>query len=294
MLTRTNDGQEQQLPVAEGILTHGQTLYVVSDLHMGSGEEDDSFLAHVPCFESFLAQVLERDPMARLVLAGDVFDFWHALRKDAYANYSRLLHRLATFSPILIPGNHETAILFFGYPPVFSLIKACLVEELVVRRGDRIIRIVHGNELDRFRDRRKGCWAGVLVPWLLRMLRIKALKRLRKHNHMPPLTSDSRGVGTLLMACWASIHRYLVPKGQHAEIQYAVCYDALREYHRLHPREVVVAGHTHTAGWYSGWYLNTGAWHSTTAHYARITCDGEISLHQWPTGEVVMTQLNEP
>ena len=58
-----SDGIEEQV--------QGETLYVVSDLHMGDGTAKDNFAEHRQRFEVFLDEVVEKDDDGRLILAGD-------------------------------------------------------------------------------------------------------------------------------------------------------------------------------------------------------------------------------
>ena len=65
-----SDGIEQQC--------RGKTFCLVNDLHTGDGTAKDNFAECRQRFERFLDELAEHDNDARLVLAGDVFEFWRS------------------------------------------------------------------------------------------------------------------------------------------------------------------------------------------------------------------------
>jgi hypothetical protein len=44
---------------------------------------------------------------------------------------------------------------------------------------------------------------------------------------------------------------------------------------------VAVVGHTHKAGTFSDWYVNSGSWTGGTNDFLKITPDGDIGVFGW-------------
>ena len=124
-----SDAIEEQL--------QGKTLYVVSDLHMGDGTAKDNFAEHRQRFEAFLDEVVEQDDDGRLILAGDVFEFWQSPHGDIVRTYLDLLKRLVQRRAVFIVGNHDIDLLGFVGLPVESALIDHLVADLVVDRGGK-------------------------------------------------------------------------------------------------------------------------------------------------------------
>jgi UDP-2,3-diacylglucosamine pyrophosphatase LpxH len=87
--------------------------YVVSDLHIGDGGPRDNF-AHgpgAPLLDSFLDFVDQQD--GRLVICGDLFEFWQANLSKVLVRHEPLLARLARMDTIYVLGNHDADLLYF-------------------------------------------------------------------------------------------------------------------------------------------------------------------------------------
>jgi UDP-2,3-diacylglucosamine pyrophosphatase LpxH len=117
-------------------------LYVVSDLHIVHDEVYDDVYDGFPAQAHFIAFIEEigKDPDARLLLLGDLFDLWQMEGTPA-ANvgeiidaYPRMFGAIRTFAKThliqYMPGNHDHAVL--NDRDVHALLKECgldIVEE---------------------------------------------------------------------------------------------------------------------------------------------------------------------
>ena len=273
-------------------------VYVVADLHMGDGSETDAFAPRRARFERFLANVVEADPTCRLVLAGDIFEFWQGLDGSAQRAYAGLIERLEALRPVLLPGNHDVALICFGALRLEMPLLRRARMDLVLERGGRRIRVLHGHQFDRPFDPRRSIKGGLLVPALLSVLELRTRWRLCRAR---------RGKGVFLLSrpgdylarrllnwhgrCVRERHGESPGKNKASAKLQSVSPEVLDAYHAKHPDEIVVAAHTHVAGLHDGWYVNTGAWHTERASYVRIAPDGAVTLHAWPGGEEAGTAM---
>ena len=115
-------------------------LYIVGDIHLRTGEEP---------FSQFLARLAERSP-ARLVILGDLFEYWLETA-DAVARYEPVLARLralraAGWQLDLVRGNREMAA-----GRRLAAASGCRMHwpRLDLVLGRRRLRIVHGDRLIR-------------------------------------------------------------------------------------------------------------------------------------------------
>ena len=113
-------------------------LYVVGDIHLRDGGGP---------FPLFLAE-LARQPAARLVILGDLFEYWIETA-DAVARYAPVLDRLrglvaAGWRVDLVLGNREMAS-----GRLLAAASGCITHwpRLDLQLGQRRIRIVHGDRL---------------------------------------------------------------------------------------------------------------------------------------------------
>ena len=116
------------------------TLFIVGDIHLRDGDGP---------FAAFLDGLLRRGP-ARLVILGDLFDYWLETA-DAVARYAPVLDRLRALRAAgwhldLVRGNREMAA-----GRVLEAASGCILHwpRLDLRLGQRRIRVVHGDRLIR-------------------------------------------------------------------------------------------------------------------------------------------------
>ncbi len=269
----------------------GKTLYVVSDLHMGDGTRKDNFAEYCQRFEQFLGEVVEKDPNSCLVLAGDVFEFWQSPHGDIVRAHLELLKRLVRSRSVFLVGNHDIDLEgFVGLPVSFPLIE-CLATELGIDRGGREIRICHGHEFDKYNDPRKLLWLGKIATVGAGQVEMWLGTKIGDETTESLLEKIFRGIQAWLARRYRSWFGKTAGEKVEAGKKIDEVRHALDKYRQDHERQLLVAGHTHRAGWYGDWYVNTGCWQSQQAHYAKISPDGQVSLHKWPGQEVDQTQL---
>ena len=270
---------------------NGRTLYVVSDLHMGDGSAKDNFAEYRGRFEDFLGRVVERDPNGCLVLAGDVFEFWQSMHGQVVRTYLDLLRRLVQNRSVFIVGNHDIDLLGFVGLTVDSPLIVLLTDRVLLERGGRNFWICHGHEFDGLNDPAKAMILGRIVTlaagqaemWLGPKVGVESTESFLEKASLAVLSWMARRYRSWFGRTAGE------KSGTGKEIDKTRV--ALDKYHLEHPDQILVAGHTHQAGWYGDWYVNAGSWQGSQANYVRITPEGQVALHKWPGGEIDETRL---
>lgn len=118
---------------------------VISDFHLGSKKSDPSKLCH------FLSELL-KDPPKRVVINGDVFEFW----SQSYKDIGQIEHKVVKLvmelmeegtKVVYIPGNHDRAFRAF-FKITFGKFK--LRDEYIIRNDHKKYLVMHGDEFDAF------------------------------------------------------------------------------------------------------------------------------------------------
>lgn len=122
----------------------GDTI-VMSDFHLGSHKSKPHEIT------KFLSELL-KNPPHRLILAGDMFEFWSANYKNIGTQEHHIVKLIAELSEqgtkiVYIPGNHDRAFRAFAK---FTFGKIKLRNEYVVRQDHKKYLVMHGDEFDAF------------------------------------------------------------------------------------------------------------------------------------------------
>ena len=127
-------------------------VFIASDLHKGDGGVRDNFsqpIDKTPIFNAFLDRVeMEK---GKLILAGDLFDFWQVNVSKALVVNRPLLDRLAQLGAVYIVGNHDSDLRYFigtGFlkHPFFRRMCTHVAGQI----GGRKFLVVHGHEADSY------------------------------------------------------------------------------------------------------------------------------------------------
>ena len=118
---------------------------VLSDFHLGSRKSKSKEIIR------FLLELL-KNPPNRVVLAGDMFEFWSASYKDIGSEEHRIVKLIAELSEqgtkiVYIPGNHDRAFRAF---PTLTFGKIKMRNEYVIKQDHKKYLVMHGDEFDAF------------------------------------------------------------------------------------------------------------------------------------------------
>lgn len=237
-------------------------MYIVSDAHLGCGAESEKA-------EQELCALLDRalDEKARVVLLGDIFDFWFSYKETVPRGYMRLLGKLAALRDHGLKvdywtGNHDMWV--FDYLERKLGVTMHEEPEMMEIDGKRWL-LGHGDGLNpadkEYLLLRKFFRSGV-CQWLFTLLPSSLTFAIARK-----WSGSSR-----------SNHKEKDPKECSAVADYCQRRSELEEI------DYCVFGHTHHAeekilGESGCKYVNTGEW-GRTRTYA-IYKDGELTLRRW-------------
>ncbi|HBQ20307.1 MAG: hypothetical protein A2Z91_05710 [Deltaproteobacteria bacterium GWA2_38_16] len=236
-------------------------IIFVSDLHL-KGIRDPRMKA----FLSFLEQ--EKTSLSRLVIGGDLFDFWMGFNAVVFYEYVPVLNKLLELKEVgvkidYIEGNHD-----FSLGPFFTeALKVNVIkEESMFQLGDFKIYMAHGDEVNR-KD-----YGYLFLRWFLRACFTKALVKFLPPSWIWKLSQRSSHV--------SRNYRSANPKA----IQ--LFRDFARQKLETENMDVVILGHTHHPDQQEfmvqgkkKFYFNTGDWIS---HFTYLEYDqGIFSLKKF-------------
>lgn len=260
-------------------------IYVVSDLHLGDGTDKDNFRPYRHHFERFLDEL---EPGTQLVLAGDAFEFWQCQHGAIVREYLDLLRRLVEMKAILVVGNHDIDLLGFVELGTGDPITALLRKHLTLERGGRTIRICHGHEFDKFNDPKRWLFLGRVATILAGQVEIRIGPEIGGQPTEKFLEKVISAIGRWLMRCYRRFNKTPAESRKKRNEHLT----GLLAFKQNNPKiDVIVAGHTHEAGTYEEWYVNTGSWQCENgAGYAVIGPDGTVELKR-PDGTPIRHAL---
>lgn len=293
---------------------NGADVFVISDLHLGDGKSRDNFsLGNRPeQFRSFLDFVESEGK--RLIILGDLFEFWQANLGQILVNHEPLLSRLARMEVEYVVGNHDVDLLplvgrsdILGHP-FFSKMKTAFTDELQLQGEARTVRFMHGHECDPFNNQLEPHWG--------RMLTVFA--GIFEDKNKSPLLPDGETVeetleqfGELMLRLWnwcmtklkgiesaeeVSPKDALTPAQNPSRLR-----EHLEQMSELRAEECVdflVVGHTHSPGCYpdlsNPWYFNSGGWVTVrdgkpVNNFVRLSEESGIATYDWTDEGAVRT-----
>ena len=258
-------------------------VFVISDLHIGSGGVRDSFEEdnRSRCFQKFLDYIEKED--GELIILGDFIDLWRFSLNKVIKTRTDLLDRLAQMKVSFVPGNHDQALTKYinseNVPhPFFRKVTQPFTRII----GDRKISFMHGHELDIINRN--------LTPRMGRFLGFEYAKG------SPVFSSDSIEEALLnieekLFLLFLNIaknifsvagfseqleHFYIMPRQKRIDKL------ILKHEHKKN-NDGAISAHTHRLCKFQDWYFNSGSWTDRTNDFLRILPDGKINLFNWQT-----------
>ena len=254
-------------------------IYAISDLHLGDGGPRDNSVANLPALNTFLDYV--QDTGGRLVICGDMFEFWQANLSTVLLHHEPLLDRLANMGATYVVGNHDIDLLHFCDPKLTSRIKfvhpffkKMRAEAWAFEHGCHWT-FIHGHRSD------PACWSN--NPGLGRISAIySALKEDKNGSPFRnKVTVESQTVGRIewLIDMW----RWC--RGLQSR-QREIYSDVIRTHlSRYTCTRGVVMGHTHQAGRAGSMLLNCGTWAEDVCSFVRIQgAVGAGQAYDWVDG----------
>lgn len=254
-------------------------LFCVSDLHAGDGGPRDNFYfsGNRAAFFRFLEYV--RDVKGRLIILGDLFEFWQS-------NISKVLHEQHTLLDVLnkmravyVLGNHDSDLDYFVDSkltishPFFKRMFTWYSDEI----GGLKFKFLHGHSEDQYcasnipgKGRISAIWSGLCEdkngsPFVGKYRTVEDATVGRIERFMG-FFGKLLGKGDRVV----QLHNKLIEK--YSNSPEGECYD------------MVVFGHTHRPGSFFDCgteFYNCGTWAEDVNTYVRIEEDGEPRVCEW-------------
>jgi len=267
-------------------------LFVISDLHLGSGSARDVFAdsQKKEMLFQFLDMVEKED--ARLIVLGDLMDLWRFRIKGIVNSHGDIFDRLYELDASYIPGNHDLAVSylaekgFLEHPFLNSPL-----EPVTYLIGDKKFSFLHGHEIDTVS---RGINPSIGRALGLTALPIEHIKGKQvfsseKINEMVleikasflTLTSQIRWH---MLKFWSEITTpmsYLELLDNLKNIRSRKMIDLFMHQKQNTDHDIVVSAHTHRAGNYSNWYYNSGSWTDINQNFLKILPSGIIEICNW-------------
>ena len=245
--------------------------YCVSDLHLCDRGPRDNFCYgdREERFYRFLDLVESNH--GRLLILGDLFDWWQVPVGAVIVAYRPLLDRLAGMGATWIVGNHDNALaplIGTELMPDHPLLRtACHPFEEII--GGRRIAYLHGHEADPYCcDLNPG--TGEITAIISGMLEDRNKGPFHNHHAV-----EDESVGTLegALTLW---RRLTFQHGRQEEMVAGV-----EKYRQKQRAAVVVYGHTHEPGHIGDYHFNTGCWARRHDTFVSISDGGQGSVWEW-------------
>jgi UDP-2,3-diacylglucosamine pyrophosphatase LpxH len=260
----------------------------VSDLHIGDRSRMDNLRrsGREVLFDNFLEFVQERD--GQLVILGDFFELLRYPLDSIITQRLDLLDRLAAMNAVYVPGNHDADVLSLVDPnapphPFFAGMRDAFTQPI----GTRRFRFMHGHEIDPFVNvgwKNVGRMIGAMTYRLELRRRNGLLRRdpslwasdpaLRLRRRIRCRVTRALREGRVRMS--AEKVRLLTRqiRTQHMMMNYS-----WERADRLY--DVAIAGHTHHAAAFGGWFYNSGSWTGRSSDFLLIDPAGQVELLHW-------------
>lgn len=263
-------------------------IFVVSDLHLGSGGRRDNFSSYrkEKLFFDFLNFIEKNN--GELIITGDLVDLWRFSLRKTLRRHRELLDRLAEMNVSYIVGNHDHAIELLmenGILPhsIFKKTTAPFTRLI----GDKQFKFMHGHELDPLNSRMRPMWGRMVglstgtIEWI---------------NGAPFSTSQAvenvlAKFEEILLEMWLWICLELKKtfgsdlhprsSGRLRHIRTKKMLVRHQRYKNSHGHDITISAHTHRVGSFKNWYFNSGSWIGAASNFLSILPDGNTAIFDW-------------
>jgi len=265
-------------------------IFVVSDLHLGSGGRRDNFSSY--CKEKQFFDFLDfiKKNAGELIITGDLVDLWRFGLRKTLRRYAELFDRLAEMNVSYIAGNHDQAVELLVQNRILphSFFKKT-TEPFTRLIGDKRFKFMHGHEFDPFNNGTRPLWGKI------RCLSTSTIEWIKG---TPVHTSDAIEEALIkleakLLEMWLWIC---------LELKKTFNYDIrsrsfggsrfkhlrtkkMLARHQNHKNsqgyDIAISAHTHKAGSFNNWYFNSGSWIGPANNFLSILPDGSTTIFDW-------------
>lgn len=272
-------------------MKQSKPIFVVSDLHLGSGGRRDNFSTYhkEKQFFDFLNFVEKND--GELIITGDLVDMWRFRIRRILRRYSELFDRLTEMNVSYIVGNHDQAI----EPLVQNRILPHRFFEKTTEPFTRLIgnkhfKFMHGHELDPFNSRMRHLWGRIVCisagtfEWIngAPFYTTQAIEEVL-------INFEEKLLEMWLLLCLELKETFgydICPHSAGSRLKNIRTKNLLarhQDYKNSQGYDVTISAHTHRVGRFKNWYFNSGSWVGETNNFLQILPDGNTTVFDWTT-----------
>lgn len=280
-------------------MSNKEAIYVISDLHMGDGGARDNFAVGERETELSLFLDYVEEQKGRLIILGDLFEFWQASLGRVLMERRSWLDRFAGMEATYVVGNHDVDLdVLIGSDMLshafFKGMGRAFTEEI----GGKKFRFMHGHEVDPFNCGDSPSWGRILAIFA---------GIFEDRNGSPMLSGGVtveealRKFGEVMLRLWNWAARRITkkvsggkspsPKNELTPAQNPeLAKKMLEEYEKERAEggyDAVIVGHTHQAGRIGEWYFNSGCWAGARNTFVKMSAGGKVQVFDWQDGEAV-------
>ena len=273
-------------------------IYVISDLHLNDkGDRDEfSYFGNEKKLFALIDHIRKRGD--RLIVLGDLFEFWQGNMGAILTARKDILDALATLDVQYVIGNHDIDLQpMVGCDHLSHPFFKRMVHPFIETIGGKKFKFMHGHEVDPFNCE--------LVPGWGRMMSIFA--GVYKDRLQCPVVDGGKMTADAYLEQWGErfltlwncfvgtfkrkatlgykpVRSFLTPAQNNARIKEHIAFVHMNKVKEGYDRAVV--GHTHVPGQYKEWYLNSGAWVNGITTLLVISPSGNAKVLHWENGSV--------
>ncbi|MBU1107098.1 MAG: metallophosphoesterase family protein [Candidatus Riflebacteria bacterium] len=264
------------------MLDPNRDIFVISDLHLGDhGKRDNFFLSgkdkngktveRLKLFEDFLEMVKKNN--GQLVILGDLFEFWQANIGEVIRINLPILDKLAEMKAVFVVGNHdidfeplvEERENVFKHPFFSSM-----TSSFIMNIGGKRFKFFHGHEVDPYNQGNSPAW-GRMMAIFAGIAEDKFGVKFNDQLTMEDfLSKTGEGLKAGLMSFWEGIgekwdhligndHKNGLTPAQNKSLV-GEHFEHMENEKKKNEFDIAICGHTHMAGKFEDWYVNSGSW----------------------------------
>jgi UDP-2,3-diacylglucosamine pyrophosphatase LpxH len=269
-----------------------ENLYIVSDLHMGDGSQKDNFEPFKKAFEDFLHEEVFVSGGNRLILAGDIFEFWQSFHSTIIKQNYDILRTLVDNGAIFVVGNHDIDLIDFVGSAINLKFFDLLAHDLQFKVSGKKFFVCHGHEFDKYNDPGRHLVWGRICALFASWVEMEVGRKIGGTLTEEWLMSGAMQI--VRLAKWIMGKYFKTPSQQKKPEKIVPEYIAeARKVKESRGLDFVISGHTHLVGFYQEWYLNSGSWQNTPLTYVKISKEAECRIFEWPTKRLVDKDLSK-
>ena len=278
-------------------------IFVISDLHMGDGGPRDNFQVgnREGELDTFLKYVQREN--GRLIILGDLFEFWQASVSRVLVKRELWLERFADLGATYVIGNHDIDLQGFIKDDgsinsdflvhrFFENMKKRFEETI----GDKRFAFLHGHEVDppNMKENPGAGRIGTICAGIVEDTVGAPMGGQDKFVEEELFEWYTALLDGVKLAARCLYRKVVGEKGNGIKEDMTPAQKPDRNEEMLQRYEqdkrdkgynIAIVGHTHRPGQRGKWYYNSGCWALKKNSFVKIEKDGSVGVWDWVNGE---------